>query len=66
MKRKMLRCNKVPTGSNNDCTYEINGDTEEELYSKMIDHAQKEHDLRHEELTPKLKEQIRDLISLDD
>jgi predicted small metal-binding protein len=49
MKRRMLRCNEVTIGSNNDCSYEISGNTEEELYRKMIDHAQKEHDLRHED-----------------
>ena len=64
MKRRMLRCNEVTIGSNNDCSYEISGNTEEELYRKMIDHARKEHDLRHEDLTPQLGEQIRGLISL--
>ncbi|MGH9965903.1 MAG: DUF1059 domain-containing protein [Nitrososphaeraceae archaeon] len=37
--------------------------TEEELYKKTIDHARKEHDLRHEDLTPQIEEQMRGLIS---
>jgi hypothetical protein len=41
-------------------------ETRKRNFIVMIDHAQKEHDLRHEDLTPKLKEQIRDLIILDD
>jgi hypothetical protein len=34
------------------------------FYRNMIDHAGKEHDLRREDLTPKLKEQIMNLINL--
>jgi len=64
MERSKLRCNKVAVGSNNDCSYEFDWNTEEELYRKMIDHAQDEHDLRHEDLTPQLEEQIRGLISI--
>jgi predicted small metal-binding protein len=66
MKRRMLRCHELEIGSNVDCSYEIDGYTEEELYRNMIEHARKEHDLRREDLSPKLKEQIRDLLSLVD
>ncbi len=66
MKRRMLRCHELEIGSNVDCNYEIEGNTEEDLYRNVIDHARKEHDLRHEDLTPKLKEQIMDLISIVD
>ena len=63
MKRRLLRCHEVVIGTNNNCSYEIDGNTEEELYRNTIDHARKEHDLRHEDLTPQLEEQIRGLIS---
>jgi predicted small metal-binding protein len=66
MKRRMLRCHELEIGSNIDCNCEIDGNTEEEIYRNMIDHARKEHDLRREDLTPKLKEQIMNLVSLVD
>jgi predicted small metal-binding protein len=65
MKRRILRCHEVTIGANKGCNYEIEGNTGEELYRKMIDHARKEHDLRREDLTSQLEEQIRSLISLD-
>jgi predicted small metal-binding protein len=65
MKRRILRCHEVTIGANKGCKYEIEGDTGEELYRKIIDHAREEHDLRREDLTSQLEEQIRSLISLD-
>jgi predicted small metal-binding protein len=46
MKRRILICHEMPIEANKDCNYEIEGNTGEELYRKMIDHARKEHDLK--------------------
>ena len=52
--------------ANKGRNYEIEGNTGEELYTKMIDHARKELDLRRDDLTSQLEKQIRSLISLDE
>jgi predicted small metal-binding protein len=63
MKKRTLLCHEVGLGSNNkDCSYQITGNREEEFFRKIIDHAQEEHDLRPEDLTPQLEEQIRSLV----
>ena len=63
MKKRMLLCHEVPIGSNNYyCSYQITGNKEEEFFTKIIDHAREEHDLRPEDLTPQLEEQIRSLV----
>jgi predicted small metal-binding protein len=43
-------------------SYQITGNKEEEFFTKIIDHAREEHDLRPEDLTPQLEEQIRSLV----
>jgi predicted small metal-binding protein len=64
MKKRTLLCHEVVVlGSNNkDCSYQITGNREEEFFIKIIEHAREEHDLRPEDLTPQLEEQIRTLI----
>jgi predicted small metal-binding protein len=64
MKKRTLLCHEVVLlGSNNkDCSYQITGNREEEFFRKIIDHAREEHDLRPEDLTPQLEEQIRSLV----
>jgi predicted small metal-binding protein len=62
MKKWTLLCHEVAIGSNNYCSYQITGNREEEFFTKIIDHAREEHDLRPEDLTPQLKEQIRSLV----
>src|ERR671918_4801 len=62
--KRTLKRYEVATGFNNDCNYEISRDTEEDLYRNIVDCAQKEHDLRSEDLTPRLEEQIRSLIDI--
>jgi predicted small metal-binding protein len=64
MKKRIVRCYEVAIGSNNDCNFEISGDTEEEFYRNIVDHIQKEHDLRSEDLKLRLEKQIRNLIGL--
>jgi predicted small metal-binding protein len=64
MKRRALSCNEMAIGSNSNCNYEFDGNTDEELYRKIIDHARDEHDLRPDDLTRQLEEQIRGLINL--
>jgi predicted small metal-binding protein len=62
MKTRTLLCREVVLGSNKDCSYQITGNREEEFFRKIIDHAREEHDLRPEDLTPQLEEQIRSLV----
>jgi len=38
MKKRIVRCYEVAIGSNNDCNFEISGDTEEEFYRNIVDH----------------------------
>jgi predicted small metal-binding protein len=64
MKIRSLRCNELAIGSNGNCSQKFEEATEEELYRKIIEHARDEHDLRHEDLTRQLEEQIRGLINL--
>ena len=60
--KKTLLCHEVAIGSNNYyCSYQITGN-KEEFFTKIIDHAREEHDLRPEDLTPQLEEQIRSLV----
>jgi hypothetical protein len=51
-------------GSNSNCSRKFDGNTDGDLYRKIIDHARDEHDLRPEDLTRQLEEQIRGLINL--
>lgn len=62
MEKWTLLCHEVAIGSNNYCRYQITENKEEEFFRKIIDHAREEHDLRPEDLTPKLEEEIRSLI----
>jgi predicted small metal-binding protein len=57
-KMKTLTCSDAGF----DCATVIKGETEDEIMQKAGDHAQKEHNMKPEDMTPELQQKLRGLI----
>jgi predicted small metal-binding protein len=45
-----------------DCDYVVEGETEDEVMKRGVEHLLKDHDMKEENITPGMKEKVRKLI----
>ncbi|HEU4444402.1 MAG TPA: DUF1059 domain-containing protein [Nitrososphaeraceae archaeon] len=45
-----------------DCDYVVEGQTDDEVMKRGVEHLVKDHGMREEDITPGMKEKVRKLI----
>ena len=55
---KVLSCSDADT----DCSFTCEGQTEEEVTKKLIEHAKQEHFMKDKDVTEELREKMKGII----